>query len=461
MRYLELGQSAHPIMQADSGEPLVANLYPSLMSATPAMHCFAIERLSVGLLWVNANAQVVYANPAIAQLLGLTPEQLVGRSIVEFDLDLTVDDWSVYCQQARQKSLTLHREYGTPTGHIYLVELQLSYGPIAGSEYYCVNVIDRTAARSIELALQTAELRLDYKIQELAETVKLLQVAQSQLVQGEKMSALGNLVAGVAHEINNPIGFLSGNIDHALSYVGALFKALELYETQYPQQTAMLQPQFEQLDLPFIRSDLPKLIQSMHEGIDRVQSLSDSLRNFSRADREHKAPVYLRDGIATTLLILKHRLKANELRGPIEVICEYADPVEVQCFSGQVNQVFMNILANAIDAIDEAICEGQFNHQNKTPQIVIKIETGKDFESVIVRIQDNGPGMPQEVQNRIFERLFTTKDVGKGTGLGLSIAHEIIVEKHGGTIQVQSELDQGTEFWIKIPVMGTIGDDSS
>ncbi len=448
-------------MQADSGEPLVANLSPFLMSPTPAMHGFAIERLSVGLLWVNAAAQVVYANPPIAQLLSLTPAQLVGRSLMEFDLDLTLDAWSNYCQEARGQSLTLSREYGTPTGHIYLLELQLSYAPIAGPEYYCVNVIDRTAARSMELAWQMAELRLDYKAQELAATVELLQAAQSQLVQGEKMSALGNLVAGVAHEINNPIGFLSGNIDHALSYVGALLKALELYETQYPQQAEALQSQFEQLDLPFIRTDLPKLIQSMHEGINRVQGLSDSLRNFSRADREHQAPADLRNGIETTLLILKHRLKANELRGAIAVICEYADPVEIQCFSGQVNQVFMNILANAIDAIDEAICEGQFNHQNKLPQIEIKIETSDDRESAIVRIKDNGPGMPQEVQDRIFERLFTTKDVGKGTGLGLSIVHEIIVEKHGGTIQVQSELDQGTEFRIVLPVMGTIAEDSS
>ncbi len=448
------------MMQADSGEPLIANLSPSLMSPTPAMHGFAIECLSVGLLWVNADAQVLYANPAIAQLLSLTPAQLVGRSLMEFDLDLTLAAWSNYCQQARDHSLTLSREYGTPTGHIYLLELQLSYGPIAGPEYYCVNVIDRTAARSMELAWQTAELRLDYKAQELAATVERLQAAQSQLVQGEKMSALGNLVAGVAHEINNPIGFLSGNIDHALSYVGALFKALELYETQYPQQAEALQPQFEQLDLPFIRADLPKLIQSMHEGINRVQGLSDSLRNFARADREHQAPADLRNGIETTLLILKHRLKANELRGAIEVICAYADPVEIQCFSGQVNQVFMNILANAIDAIDEAICEGQFNHQNKLPQIAIKIETSDDRQSAIVRIKDNGPGMPQEVQDRIFERLFTTKDVGKGTGLGLSIVHEIIVEKHGGTIQVQSELDQGTEFRIVLPVMGTIAEDS-
>ncbi|MBE9030999.1 GHKL domain-containing protein [filamentous cyanobacterium LEGE 11480] len=436
-------------------------LEPQLASRTSTdrdsrLHQFAIAHMLEGLLWVTFDGKILDANPAICKLFDCHLDQLKSRSLFEVGLLPTAAAWSRYWSQARQSPVIIVTTYVGPNGQTYALELNLRYCAIEHQEYCCIHIRDCTAQLNLELELEKTEVRLDYKTQELAEAIDMLRDTQMQLAQGEKMSTLGNLVAGVAHEINNPIGFLSGNIDHALSYVEVIFQAFALYETNCPEQTTALQTQFEQLDLGFIRHDLPKLIQSMHEGIRRVQSLSDSLRNFSRADTEHKIPACIQDGVDSTLLILKHRLKANESRGAINVICDYDNtPLEIECFPGQLNQVFMNILANAIDAIDEGIHAGQFNHQTASPQICINITSSDDFESVIIRFKDNGPGMPAEVKNRIFERLFTTKEFGKGTGLGLAIAHEIITEKHGGILRVESTLDVGTEFIVQLPVIDT------
>jgi PAS domain S-box-containing protein len=417
------------------------------------LHQLAIEQLATGLLWVTPDGQIINANPAMAQLVGTEPEQLVNQWLFDFDLELLPENWLTYCEQARSAPITLKREWNSPKGCVFWVTLQLQAVTIESQLYYCLEVHDHTEQQGLELAIQTAEFRLDYKHQELETTLNQLQEAQSQLLQGEKMSALGNLVAGVAHEINNPINFLSGNIDHALSYVEAILNGLTLYETRYPEVAATLEPDLAALDLEFIRSDLPKLLQSMHEGILRVQSLGDSLRTFARSDREQKVDVVLHDCMETTLLILKHRIKATEMRDAIRINCQYDDDqISVPCFPGQLSQVFMNILANAIDAIDEGVHEGQFNHHKSAPEITVSIQPTDDLTAMIVRIQDNGPGMPEAIQAKIFERLFTTKDVGKGTGLGLSIVQEIIKDKHDGSIAVESTIDVGTSFVITLPI---------
>jgi signal transduction histidine kinase len=273
-----------------------------------------------------------------------------------------------------------------------------------------------------------------------------LQRTQLQLIQREKMSALGNLVAGVAHEINNPVGFLGGNIQPALDYIQELFELLDLYQEKYPNSAPEIQARIEKIDLEFIRQDLPKLVGSMQEGIDRICNISNSLRTFSRADSDTPVPFNLHQGLDSTILILKHRLKANETRPQISVIKNYGQIPPVKCFAGQLNQVFMNILANGIDAIDEKADKW------KVSQPCIQITTEVVNSSAIVRIQDNGMGIPEEVKAKIFARLFTTKSVGQGTGLGLAIARQIIVEKHGGVIDVNSEVGKGTEFVLTLPI---------
>jgi len=279
-----------------------------------------------------------------------------------------------------------------------------------------------------------------------------LKQTQIQLVQAEKMSSLGQLMAGVAHEINNPVGFLKGNIQPAQNYVQDLLGLIDLYQAKMPNPDAEIEAEIEEIDLEFVREDLPNIINSMNAGVDRIRNISDGLRIFSRQDRDHKTAFYLHEGIDSTLLILKHRTKANEQRPEVEVVKNYGELPEVQCFPGQLNQVFMNILANAIDAFDEANQGKTFQEIKANPNI-ITITTSVVNEQVQIQIQDNACGMKLETIERIFEQGFTTKDVSKGTGLGMAIAHQIITEKHGGSIECSSELGKGTIFTIALPIV--------
>ncbi len=242
-----------------------------------------------------------------------------------------------------------------------------------------------------------------------------------------------------------------------------LFNLLDLYQEKLPNPDAEIEAEIEAMDLEYVRTDLPKLLHSMREGVVRIRSISNSLRTFSRADTENKVPFNIHDGIDSTILILKHRIKANEMRGAIEVIKEYGDLPPIQCFPGQLNQVFMNLLANAIDALEEqssvfetlrrSVCtDSNQKHTIYNPTIRIRTQLNQDKTSVVIHIADNGMGMSEEVRGKIFDHLFTTKAVGKGTGLGLAIAHQIVVEKHGGKIEVISAPGQGAEFVIDIPL---------
>ncbi|MBD2252537.1 hybrid sensor histidine kinase/response regulator [Nostoc parmelioides] len=284
--------------------------------------------------------------------------------------------------------------------------------------------------------------------QQLSDRTIALQQAQIQLVQQEKLSTLGELIAGVAHEINNPISFISSNIKHLEEHIASITEILRLYQQEYLHPSDQITDASKELDLEFALQDIVKIIDSFKLGTDRLTNLSFSLRNFSRADIDTKQPVDLHQGLDSTLLILQHRLKSVGDRPPIEVAKSYGQLPEVNCYPGQINQVFMNILANAIDALDEAMIHGKMSAS--IPQIQITTELDAQ-NCVIIRITDNGMGIPDLIQERLFEPLFTTKPVGKGTGLGLSIAHQIIVEKHNGTLAVNSQPGQGTEFTIKIP----------
>ncbi|MEH1868313.1 MAG: response regulator [Nostoc sp.] len=288
--------------------------------------------------------------------------------------------------------------------------------------------------------------------QQVAQKTAELRATQMQVIQREKMSALGDLVAGVAHEINNPVGFLSGNIQHALENIKDLFGLLDLVQQESANFSPAIQDKIEAIDLEYIREDLPKLVGSMREGVNRIKDISISLRTFSRADSDRPIPGNIHDGIDSTIMILKHRLKASDTRPEIQVIKEYGNLPQVECYAGQLNQVFMNLLANAIDALEESNPGRSYAEIKINPnQIIIKTELSEDMQQAIIRIKDNGIGMSEAVQQKIFNELFTTKEVGKGTGLGLAIVRQIIIEKHGGTITVNSELAAGTEFVITLP----------
>ncbi len=298
---------------------------------------------------------------------------------------------------------------------------------------------------------QQAEAAIIQKSQELEQALQELQQAQLQMVQNEKMASLGNLVSGVAHEVNNPIGFLKGSINNAEEYVQDLIGHLELYQQHYPQAAKPIQENAKNIDLELIIEDLPKLLKAMTGATNRIQSISTSLRTFSRADTDYKVKANLHEGLDSTLLILKYRIKANENRPAINIHQEYGNLPQIECFPGQLNQVFMNILANAIDVFDEMAQTCTFAELQANPQ-QITISTELILSQVYVRIRDNGKGMSAEVQKRIFDNLFTTKGVGKGTGLGLAIAKAIVEETHNGKLTCDSIEGFGTGFIMQIPV---------
>ncbi|MGI0483850.1 GAF domain-containing protein [Pantanalinema rosaneae CENA516] len=315
-----------------------------------------------------------------------------------------------------------------------------------------VKFLAQTAAQ-LGMALQQAELLAQTRQQaeDLAQTVEELRRTQTQLIQTEKISSLGQLVAGVAHEINNPVNFIYGNLSHAHEYAEDLLNLLQSYQADYPNPSARVQAQADAIDLEFIAEDLPKLLGSMKVGADRIRQIVLSLLNFSRLDQAEKKPVDIHEGIESTLLILQHRLKAKPEHPGIEVSKHYQNLPPVECYAGQLNQVFMNILSNAIDAIEQA---RPSSTTTQPSQLTIRTRLGHSLDrpSIEIHITDNGPGIPDAIRTHIFDPFFTTKPIGKGTGLGLSISHQIVVEKHHGVLTCLSQPGQGTEFVIEIPI---------
>ncbi|OKH39421.1 hypothetical protein NIES2119_06700 [[Phormidium ambiguum] IAM M-71] len=309
-------------------------------------------------------------------------------------------------------------------------------------------------AGQIAIAISQAELYQQSctRSQQLEQVVKELKATQAQLIQTEKMSSLGQLVAGVAHEINNPVNFIYGNLTHANKYTEDLVYLADLYQQHYPQPPIEIQEFVENIELYYLKEDLPKLLNSMKVGANRIRDIVLSLRNFSRLDEAEMKAVDIHEGIDNTLLILQNRLKAKQEHPAIQVIKEYSKIPLVECYAGQLNQVFMNILTNAIDALDEFNKQRSIAEIKKNPS-TIKIRTGmENGDRVIIQIVDNGLGMTREVRDRLFDPFFTTKPVGQGTGLGMSISYQIVVEKHGGQLKCFSELGQGAEFLIQIPI---------
>jgi PAS domain S-box-containing protein len=410
---------------------------------------FLIESTPMGVIEWNSNFEVVGWNPAAEKIFGYQAIEMLNNHALEIVPEpyqaYVVD---IFTDLMQQKGGTYSiNENIAKDGRVIICEWINT--PLLDENDHPIGIYsmvqDITDRKRIEAERQQ-------KSEQLEEALRSLQQTQLQLVQGEKMSALGNLVAGVAHEINNPIGFLSGNISPALDYIKDLFGLLDLYQQKYPQLDPDIQAEIETIDLEYIREDLPKLVGSMREGIKRIKDISTSLRTFSRADSDRPIPCNIHDGIDSTIMILKHRLKANSTRPEIKVIKEYGDLPQVECFAGQLNQVFMNILANAIDALEESNQRRSFKDITTNSNRITIRTSRSDSQHVKIQIADNGAGMTEEVREHIFDHLFTTKGVGKGTGLGLAIAGQIVEEKHGGAIAVKSSLGEGTEFSILLPL---------
>lgn len=296
---------------------------------------------------------------------------------------------------------------------------------------------------SLEKKVEQRTKQLQGKNERLKETLLKLKRTQSQLVQNEKMVSLGQLVAGIAHEINNPVSFIHGNLSHVAEYTADLLGLMKLYQQEYPIPTEVIATEIEAIELDFLKTDLPNTLNSMQMGTQRIKEIVLSMRTFSRLDEADKKQVDIHTGIDSTLLILQSRLKAQPSRPAIEVIKKYGNLPSVECYAGQLNQVFMNIIANGIDAIEESLV-------NQPGQIRIETEV-EGGNWISIKITDNGVGIPEEVRKKLFDPFFTTKPVGKGTGLGLSISYSIVVEGHGGHLECISDAGKGTQFLIKIP----------
>ncbi|HEY9881416.1 MAG TPA: ATP-binding protein [Leptolyngbyaceae cyanobacterium] len=311
------------------------------------------------------------------------------------------------------------------------------------------------AIRQAELyeQAQASAQEATQKAAQLEQALQELKKTQAQLVQTEKMSSLGQLVAGIAHEINNPINFIYGNVHYIKSHIEDLTQLVQLYQTHYPKPAPAIAHHIEDIELDFLLEDLPNILKSFRVGSERIQQIVLSLRNFSRLDEAKMKVVDLHEGIDSTLLLLQHRLRESTDRPAISLKKCYGDLPAVECHPSQLNQVFMNVLSNALDAVEERL-EESFHATPETAQFTpeITITTEVQGNWTYIRIRDNGRGIPPEIQSRLFDPFFTTKPVGKGTGLGLAISHQIVVETHGGHLMCHSVPGEGTEFCVAVPL---------
>lgn len=431
----------------------------------------AIASSSVGVVIADVNQPnqpLIYCNPAFEKITGYSQAEVIGYNC-KFLQGIDTDPKAVnIIRQAVQTHtsccvvLKNYRKDGTPFWN------ELTISPVFDRHDKLTHFIgvqsDITEKIEVMKALKESEANHRKLNEQLEKTLEELTQTQGQLIQTEKMSSLGQMVAGIAHEINNPVGFIHGNLEFAQQYIQELLKLVDLQQQALQTKSPELEAEIAEVELDFIKEDLPQVLQSMRVGTDRISNLVLSLRNFSRLDEADMKPVDIHEGIDNTFLLVQHRFQRQPQRPEINVLKNYADLPLVECYPGQLNQVFLNVINNAIDALEEtylytssAVMEIEnssqrtSSNQEKKLQIVITTELITP-ELVSVSIQDNGCGMTEEVKKDIFNPFFTTKPVGKGTGLGLATSYQIIVDKHQGKLSCSSLLGKGTDIRIHIPI---------
>ncbi|MGB7890737.1 MAG: PAS domain S-box protein [Microcoleus sp.] len=413
--------------------------------------------------WVSSDLRYLGVNRHLASAYKMPAELFIGQKVGFLDTSPKFNDL-VYDFFANHKKKTSQEVTASIRGEnkTYLIVAQKYHNNTAA-----VFVgLDITDSKQSLVALQESEERLRQQAAKLEQTLLILQQTQTQLIQTEKMSSLGQLVAGIAHEINNPVSFISGNVSHATGYIQELLRTIDLYQKYYPHPVPEIQDLIEELDLDFIKKDLPKLLNSMKVGSERIRDVVRSLRLFSRTDEAQMKPADIHEGLDSTLLILQNRLQAKGGRPGISLVKEYGELPRVHCYPGHLNQVFMHLLTNAIDALEEGgrnaenygkiqnqsyLSSAKPNSEIFNPEIRIRTSVVGENE-VAIAISDNGPGMTEEVLDCIFDPLFTTKGQDTSTGLGLAISQHLVVEKHGGKLHCVSRPGEGTELIIKIAI---------
>ncbi|MCU0543107.1 MAG: PAS domain-containing protein [Oscillatoriaceae cyanobacterium Prado104] len=419
-------------------------------------------------LVLDSHWKIEFVSDAIAEISGYPASDFINKRSRNFDSLIHPDD-AVMVKRTIEKRIFKKQNY---TLEYRIIRSDASVRWVSDKGQGIFNekgellwldgaIFDITERKQAEAQLhQTLQLKdrlaevANDRARKLRQTLQDLQQTQAQLIQTEKMSSLGQMVAGVAHEINNPVNFIHGNLAHLSTYTHNLLKLIELYQEQYPHPHAKIANLIEDSDLEFISEDLPNILSSMHSGTNRIREIVLGLRNFSRLDESELKPVNIHEGIDSTLLILQSAIRAKPNFAEIDIVKNYGELPLVECYAGQLNQVFMNILTNSIYALqdDRAKQSTKKEYKTKSPRQIIITTSMQKLGWVKISIKDNASGIDEAVKAKIFDPFFTTKPVGQGTGLGLSISYQIIVEKHGGKLECISAVGEGTEMAIEIPI---------